>query len=38
LVLGEKITSTTLIAGFLILAGVAIAEFGKSFLSRMQKV
>jgi drug/metabolite transporter (DMT)-like permease len=38
LVLGEKITSTTLIAGFLILAGVAIAEFGKSFLSRVEKV
>jgi drug/metabolite transporter (DMT)-like permease len=35
---GEKVTLTTLIAGFLILAGVAIAEFGKSFLSRPQKV
>ena len=38
LVLGENVTITTLIAGFLILAGVAIAEFGKSFLSRVEKV
>ena len=38
LVLDEKITLTTLIAGFLILAGVAIAEFGKLFLSRVKKV
>lgn len=38
LVLGEKVTFTTLIAGFLILAGVAIAEFGKSFLTRVEKV
>ena len=38
LVLSEKVTFTTLIAGFLILAGVAIAEFGKSFLSRVEKV
>lgn len=38
LVLDEKITLTTLFAGFLILAGVAIAEFGKSFLARVQKV
>ncbi len=38
LVLSEKVTVTALIAGFLILAGVAIAEFGKSFLSRVEKV
>ena len=38
LVLDEKITLTTLIAGFLILAGVAIAEFGKTFLSRAESV
>ena len=38
LVLDEKITLTTLIAGFLILVGVAIAEFGKTFLSRIEKV
>jgi drug/metabolite transporter (DMT)-like permease len=37
LVLGENVTPTTLIAGILILAGVAIAEFGKSFLTRAQK-
>ena len=38
LVLSEKVTFTTLISGFLILAGVAIAEFGKSFLTRAKKV
>ena len=38
LVLSEKVTLTTLISGFLILAGVAIAEFGKSFLTRAKKV
>lgn len=37
LVLGEKVTLSTFIAGFLILAGVAIAEFGKSFLTRIKK-
>ena len=37
LVLGEKITLTTLISGSLILVGLAIAEFGKSFLSRAKK-
>lgn len=38
LMLGEKITITTLISGTLILTGLAIAEFGKPLLSRFKRV
>ena len=38
LILGETISLRTLLAGFVIMLGVAVAEFGKSFLTERKKV
>lgn len=36
LLLGEPVTQHTIVAGFIILAGVALAEYGKALVARLQ--